>query len=162
MDCLKNLTACMGCTKKHAKCSWKDVREEELRDGRLIQIPASPTNGHSGVDVDLTESAPEDLPSPHQTPVVDTAMYNEDRRLSGSVQNHTEEGGAILTPPAEVKASPIGQQLQDAANGRAHYSKYTLVPPVRESIEQDENEDGDRLQVLAAQVYRTASQNNAR
>ena len=31
MDCLKNLTACMGCTKKHAKCSWKEVRENELR-----------------------------------------------------------------------------------------------------------------------------------
>lgn len=34
MDCLKNLTACMGCTKKHAKCSWKDVQEEELRTNR--------------------------------------------------------------------------------------------------------------------------------
>ncbi|KAF2466288.1 uncharacterized protein BDR25DRAFT_328039 [Lindgomyces ingoldianus] len=33
MDCLKNLTACMGCTKKHAKCSWKEVRELELRGG---------------------------------------------------------------------------------------------------------------------------------
>lgn len=32
MDCLKNLTACMGCTKKHAKCSWKDVKLEELRE----------------------------------------------------------------------------------------------------------------------------------
>ncbi|KAK2798531.1 hypothetical protein FQN50_008799 [Emmonsiellopsis sp. PD_5] len=32
MDCHKNLTACMGCTKKHAKCSWKDVKIEELRD----------------------------------------------------------------------------------------------------------------------------------
>ena len=32
MDCLKNLTACMGCTKKHAKCSWKDVEEQELKD----------------------------------------------------------------------------------------------------------------------------------
>ena len=31
MDCTKNLTACLGCTKKHAKCSWKDVDEEELR-----------------------------------------------------------------------------------------------------------------------------------
>ena len=31
MDCAKNLTACLGCTKKHAKCSWKDVEEEELR-----------------------------------------------------------------------------------------------------------------------------------
>jgi hypothetical protein len=34
MDCLKNLTACQGCTKKHAKCSWKEVSEEELRAGR--------------------------------------------------------------------------------------------------------------------------------
>ncbi|KAK2747745.1 hypothetical protein FQN57_001775 [Myotisia sp. PD_48] len=32
MECLKNLTACMGCTKKHAKCSWKDVKLEELRE----------------------------------------------------------------------------------------------------------------------------------
>lgn len=32
MDCYKNLTACLGCTKKHAKCSWKDVEEEELRN----------------------------------------------------------------------------------------------------------------------------------
>ncbi|KZF19690.1 hypothetical protein L228DRAFT_271009 [Xylona heveae TC161] len=30
MDCLKNLTACIGCTKKHAKCCWKDVKEGEL------------------------------------------------------------------------------------------------------------------------------------
>lgn len=32
MDCLKNLTACLGCTKKHAKCSWKDVTDEELQN----------------------------------------------------------------------------------------------------------------------------------
>ncbi|KAL8652318.1 MAG: hypothetical protein Q9226_004320 [Calogaya cf. arnoldii] len=37
MDCLKNLTACMGCTKKHAKCSWKDVTEQELIDHPLIK-----------------------------------------------------------------------------------------------------------------------------
>ena len=30
MDCLKNLTACVGCTKKHAKCSWRDVKEDEV------------------------------------------------------------------------------------------------------------------------------------
>lgn len=46
MDCLKNLTACMGCTKKHAKCSWKEVREGELRGG-FAHPPASNSNGHS-------------------------------------------------------------------------------------------------------------------
>jgi hypothetical protein len=38
MDCLKNLTACMGCTKKHAKCSWKDVKEEELQEQRSLNL----------------------------------------------------------------------------------------------------------------------------
>jgi hypothetical protein len=28
-SCVKHLTACQGCTKKHAKCSWKTVTEEE-------------------------------------------------------------------------------------------------------------------------------------
>ncbi|KAL5115481.1 hypothetical protein ACEQ8H_006622 [Pleosporales sp. CAS-2024a] len=46
MDCLKNLTACMGCTKKHAKCSWKEVREGELRRG-FAHPPASNSNVHS-------------------------------------------------------------------------------------------------------------------
>ena len=36
MDCLKNLTACMGCTRKHAKCSWKDVEAQELRDHPFV------------------------------------------------------------------------------------------------------------------------------
>jgi hypothetical protein len=29
-DCTKHLTACQACTKKHAKCSWKDIKEGEL------------------------------------------------------------------------------------------------------------------------------------
>ncbi|KAI8722549.1 hypothetical protein NCS52_00398900 [Fusarium sp. LHS14.1] len=31
VDCIKHLTACSGCTKKHAKCSWKTVTDEEFR-----------------------------------------------------------------------------------------------------------------------------------
>ncbi|KAH7066777.1 hypothetical protein BKA63DRAFT_127602 [Paraphoma chrysanthemicola] len=46
MDCLKNLTACMGCTKKHAKCSWKEVREIELR-GNYAHPPGTNSNMHS-------------------------------------------------------------------------------------------------------------------
>lgn len=30
VTCVKHLTACQGCTKKHAKCGWKGVTEEEL------------------------------------------------------------------------------------------------------------------------------------
>lgn len=31
VECVKHLTACSGCTKKHAKCSWKTVTEEEVK-----------------------------------------------------------------------------------------------------------------------------------
>ncbi|KAF5019084.1 hypothetical protein F66182_8924 [Fusarium sp. NRRL 66182] len=31
VECVKHLTACSGCTKKHAKCSWKTVTDEEIR-----------------------------------------------------------------------------------------------------------------------------------
>ncbi|KAF2216447.1 hypothetical protein CERZMDRAFT_34037, partial [Cercospora zeae-maydis SCOH1-5] len=30
MDCVKNLTSCAGCTRKHARCHWRDVSREEL------------------------------------------------------------------------------------------------------------------------------------
>lgn len=53
MDCLKNLTACMGCTKKHAKCSWKDVEEQELRDHPFVARIKLPDEGNdTGSDGD--------------------------------------------------------------------------------------------------------------
>ena len=30
--CQKHLSACVGCTKKHAKCSWKSLTDEDMRD----------------------------------------------------------------------------------------------------------------------------------
>ena len=47
MDCLKNLTACMGCTKKHAKCSWKDVEEQELKDHPFVLRIRKEDDGNS-------------------------------------------------------------------------------------------------------------------
>ena len=69
MDCLKNLTACMGCTKKHAKCSWKDVREEELRMLRSSMQSVSPSSESGLPAVEGMESASHDL-SPRQSPLL--------------------------------------------------------------------------------------------
>lgn len=30
VQCIKHLTACQGCTKKHAKCAWRTVTEDEV------------------------------------------------------------------------------------------------------------------------------------
>ena len=35
-ECTKHLTACQACTKKHAKCSWKDIMEGELDFGTMV------------------------------------------------------------------------------------------------------------------------------
>jgi hypothetical protein len=39
MDCIKNLTACLGCTKKHAKCGWRDVHPDELSGTAPSSLP---------------------------------------------------------------------------------------------------------------------------
>lgn len=58
MDCLKNLTACMGCTKKHAKCSWKDVEAQELKDHPFVPRtkPAPVEEMDTGSDADGNRS----------------------------------------------------------------------------------------------------------
>lgn len=38
--CIKHRNACQGCTKKHAKCSWKGVSEEEIASLRKDISPA--------------------------------------------------------------------------------------------------------------------------
>ncbi|KAH8878529.1 hypothetical protein GQ53DRAFT_707142 [Thozetella sp. PMI_491] len=51
--CVKHLTACQGCTKKHAKCSWKGVTESEvsvLRTELLSRASASLGGGEDFED----------------------------------------------------------------------------------------------------------------
>lgn len=65
MDCLKNLTACMGCTKKHAKCSWKDVNDEELRDNppmpRAENASGDDEAGASGSDRETSRNLTDNI-----------------------------------------------------------------------------------------------------
>ena len=61
MDCLKNLTACMGCTKKHAKCSWKDVKVEELRETQPSSSGKDHQGTNSGEEVTEGDSSNQDL-----------------------------------------------------------------------------------------------------
>lgn len=50
-DCTKHLTACSACTKKHAKCTWKDIKEGELEAVPQFTLGAAqqvdkPANGY--------------------------------------------------------------------------------------------------------------------
>ena len=68
MDCLKNLTACQGCTRKHAKCSWKEVTDQEL-----VENPRPQPKDVSSVPV----SVPAQSEGPPQ-PVRDEELLGED------------------------------------------------------------------------------------
>ncbi|KAK2629065.1 hypothetical protein QTJ16_002168 [Diplocarpon rosae] len=48
-DCTKHLTACQACTKKHAKCSWKDIKEGELEYVPLLAGGGQIRQGSEGV-----------------------------------------------------------------------------------------------------------------
>ena len=155
MDCLKNLTACMGCTKKHAKCSWKDVREEELRDGRGAEDHSS----SDGLDAENGDDPLDQTQSSDRTPV--RSAINEDTVHSGGLTPPVQaavEGKLKMAAPS----STLSHKLQEAVTGRTHASNYATISHLRESIEDENEDEGDRLQALAAQVYRTASQNEGR
>lgn len=47
MDCVKNLTSCAGCTRKHARCHWRDVSREELGALDHLMESAYPTSAYS-------------------------------------------------------------------------------------------------------------------
>ncbi|KAL5366577.1 hypothetical protein BJX96DRAFT_161178 [Aspergillus floccosus] len=122
MDCLKNLTACMGCTKKHAKCSWKDVKEEELREFRSDRSSRERVDDAHVKDsaTSAAPSAPPSVPGTNSvTPVRAPAgsgpdlerereRYADQGRDSG-VDFHLRRESAPTTGP--TPGTPMGKEL---------------------------------------------------
>ncbi|KAK5051611.1 hypothetical protein LTR84_003263 [Exophiala bonariae] len=187
MDCLKNLTACMGCTKKHAKCSWKEVKaselqgvapqstnaEEEQGSATAASEIAPPLSAGSTIEV----SRPPEEPRPASTgrPSLGSVHDREAKapesvgpkpdpgRRSESAQSPNMSSSARF----DVRPPPLVQQIQDAANGRTssgpggHRSFGTSGLSTASRADEDDDQ-GDRLQALASRVYRTASQSGHR
>lgn len=117
MDCLKNLTACVGCTKKHAKCSWKEVREEELRNGD-VENPDGPSPRTLSPDSHVRSASPRQLgaslPPPGPAPTPTPHPFPLDERIP----IHARE-----PPPGIDRDRDRGMeaQLQETArSGLAH------------------------------------------
>jgi hypothetical protein len=145
MDCLKNLTACMGCTKKHAKCSWREVRESELRGGSISHPPRGMSSGmHSEsdeADVNPNEhphpdrastGSPAGMPSPHHdsgmTPlhIAPTPQKGFSQELVGMPSNRT--------PPPFLdrerdRPAGVEEQLQETAKSGLARANVRLTGP---------------------------------
>ncbi|KAH8731681.1 hypothetical protein GQ44DRAFT_755749 [Phaeosphaeriaceae sp. PMI808] len=122
MDCLKNLTACMGCTKKHAKCSWKEVREGELRASFSMAPNSnmhSETSDHESGDAASTASP----------------MLSPPRRIEHTPQQHLSHLTPIdiqIDPHRPPRQAPDLSQQQQL---HPHYDipHATRIPPPRTS-----------------------------
>lgn len=183
MDCLKNLTACMGCTKKHAKCSWKEVQADELESTVPPQREKTPTSIPSPEALAPPLSAGSTIEVNHQAEEqraasiaraslelpADKPDHDDDTREARTGASSKSEPAPSNLPSSrfDVRPPPLVQQLQDAADGRVparplSYSA-TFSPQERERVYEDEEEGGgDRLQALAARIYRSASQGGHR
>ncbi|OQV10605.1 hypothetical protein CLAIMM_14582 [Cladophialophora immunda] len=188
MDCLKNLTACMGCTKKHAKCSWKEVKAEELQ----LSAPESTSPDRETAGGDLSrDSAP---PLSAESTIEAIRQADEMQRsasiarasldLAGEKPFGVKDGGlretqaestakpetvpsSASTGRFDVRPPPLVQQLQDAADERSPSGPSSYPPAfspreMDRADDHDEDDEGDRLQALAARVYRSASQSGHR
>lgn len=149
MDCLKNLTACMGCTKKHAKCSWKEVREGELRGG-FAHPPASNSNHHS--ETSDHESGDRSTASPMLTPP----------HRSDHTPQHATHIPAHVQPEAESQHPRPSTELPAQAHSHYDLPHNARIPPPRNSPpERDRPREGNMEAQLQEAAQHGLAQTNA-
>ncbi|KAJ4288645.1 hypothetical protein N0V90_011882 [Kalmusia sp. IMI 367209] len=145
MDCLKNLTACMGCTKKHAKCSWREVRSIELHGGPYSHPPSTglmsgmhsesdegevgPSNGN-GMHVERANS---DSPAGMLSPQRGGATPSHGPSSAHQQHMHTEHRTPSTrnSPPPHDREPNRGveAQLQEAAKSSLAHANSRLGGP---------------------------------
>lgn len=158
MDCLKNLTACMGCTKKHAKCSWRDVKEDEIR---AVYGPSAPLPRESVEEDRAPALPPHGLASgegasasthsqhPYETTTVIGPPHSyHSRRESAPGAPHIGPGsGASMGLPPSSYNSQRRAVSATAGSDRTHYEP---APP-----RHAEDEDPDANQRLMQAILDT-------
>lgn len=124
MDCLKNLTACMGCTKKHAKCSWKEVRENELRAASWLPPPTGMTNS---IQSESEENESATNAQAERASTGSPAAVLSPQRQGGQQEARISSSSNRTSPPRPDRErerdrhTGVEAQLQEAAkSGLAH------------------------------------------
>ncbi|KAF7595608.1 hypothetical protein BBP40_005356 [Aspergillus hancockii] len=151
MDCLKNLTACMGCTKKHAKCSWKDVKAEELQEPRpepsARERPEDSSSKEPLPPITTPASMP---PSISSAPVPPSAVivpeFDRHRELSEyNVRRESAPTAGPLGPGTPLGKEPSPRRAVSEIRGGSlsherHFGVNRHVNPVTEDDDPDANQ----------------------
>lgn len=182
MDCLKNLTACMGCTKKHAKCSWKEVREEELRnlppsssvardrasedsvplhDPSLSASSHNPSAQSSGAERavpgrEITDRAP---PSNPHIPRGDSApeISHPTRDATGSLSQAPSPRRAMSEAHANSNPGPHHPHHHHHPH-HSNHDRRIYINRNKESVPDDDENDPDASQRLMQAIMDTVDQ----
>ncbi|KAL2820664.1 hypothetical protein BJX63DRAFT_444202 [Aspergillus granulosus] len=147
MDCLKNLTACMGCTKKHAKCSWRDVKEEELRETQRSERETVEDTHSKDTSATPTTLPAEQVPPPTTTPAsapVSTVLH--DRPHDGPVDVNMRRESApvaapIARPPIVRDVSPRRAVSENQASHGYNYDRHDRRISVHRNDESAPDDD---------------------
>ncbi|KAF8854362.1 hypothetical protein BDZ45DRAFT_44193 [Acephala macrosclerotiorum] len=100
-ECTKHLTACQACTKKHAKCSWRDVTDEELETGPHASMVAPPPSQRPTASAGNGYLPAEVTSQPRATSSINS--YNSAENTSRLPTTSAEE--ADFVPQASMSAS---------------------------------------------------------
>ncbi|GLA17134.1 hypothetical protein AnigIFM62618_004257 [Aspergillus niger] len=140
MDCLKNLTACMGCTKKHAKCSWKDVKEDELRETRVdrtsrerAEEPPSSKEASATHPLPTPVAAPPSTAAPTPVPgalLPETEPRPREREIASeySVRRESAPTGGPIAGMALAKETSPRRAMSEmhGSSGMSHERRVSL------------------------------------
>ncbi|KAF6808639.1 C6 finger domain-containing protein [Colletotrichum sojae] len=108
--CVKHLTACQGCTKKHAKCGWKTITDEEIA---WLNREASSSADEAHME-----------PSPAQPMPTRTLRYDP---TQDDGRSHDEP-----PPPSCANLAPGGETSRPASRGQqGHRQRSPLEPGSR-------------------------------
>lgn len=135
MDCLKNLTACMGCTKKHAKCSWKDVIDDELRENPYIPHNSpdegadgsSDREGYPNAPGGLEKAAKREYSRDDRKGVRDEELLGEDASGDEDEERENQEADDV----GRQKPNPV----HAAAEGKVAPTTTTNHPPSKADVD---------------------------
>lgn len=112
VDCQKYLSACQGCTKKHAKCSWKMMTEDEA-----AALKREISGEESGAEAKTPERRPLDNPAAAPIVPADSASVRpESSGAIGAQDPPPPPGGAernLLPSPIErVELPPMRMETE--------------------------------------------------
>jgi len=131
MDCLKNLSSCGGCTKKHARCHWKDVRREEVQCLDAFEEPDAAERQpepHHAINMSADSDGLRHLGSEGHGPEhgSENNSHNDElRRLSEEGLASTQDNSSAVLPPLrhyepESSTSSVNQPPMSAMYPTQH------------------------------------------